>query len=78
MAWLVKRYVDKFRLNPSMPMTTFMKTVNEERMVEIQLKTAYKVRAHCLKILEGSNMDQYTKLWEYCDELRRTNPGSTF
>ncbi|XP_070669242.1 uncharacterized protein [Malus domestica] len=22
-------------------------------------------------------MDQYTKLWEYCDEFRRTNRGST-
>ncbi|XP_050110477.1 uncharacterized protein LOC126589265 [Malus sylvestris] len=50
-AWLVKRYVDKFRLNPSMPITTFMETVKEERMVEIHLKTAYKVRAQCLKIL---------------------------
>lgn len=76
-AWLVKRYVDKFRLNPSMPITTFIETVKEERMVEIHLKTAYRVRAQCLKILEGSNVDQYTKLWEYCDELRRTNPGST-
>ncbi|KAM1342183.1 hypothetical protein ACFX2F_006539 [Malus domestica] len=77
-AWLVKRYVDKFRLNPSMPITTFMETVKEERIVEIHLKTAYRVRAQCLKILEGSNVNQYTKLWEYCDELRRTNSGSTF
>ncbi|KAM2127722.1 hypothetical protein ACFX1R_007600 [Malus domestica] len=44
-AWLVKRYVDKFRLNPSMPITTFMETVKEERMVKIHLKTAYRVRA---------------------------------
>ncbi|XP_028962300.1 uncharacterized protein [Malus domestica] len=76
-AWLVKRYMDKFKLNPSMPITTFMETVKEERMVEIDIKIAYRVRAQCLKILEGSNLDQYTKLWEYCDELRKTNPGST-
>ncbi|KAB2612163.1 hypothetical protein D8674_036843 [Pyrus ussuriensis x Pyrus communis] len=75
-AWLVKRYVEKFRLNPSMPITTFMETVKEEIMVEIHLKTAYRVKAQCLKILERSNLDQYTKLWEYCDELRRTNPGA--
>ncbi|XP_070672602.1 uncharacterized protein [Malus domestica] len=76
-AWLMKRYVDKFSLNPSMPITTFVETVKEERMVEIHIKTAYRVRAQCLKILEGSNLDQYTKLWEYYDALRRTNPGST-
>ncbi|XP_048425727.1 uncharacterized protein LOC125470543 [Pyrus x bretschneideri] len=76
-AWLVKRYVDKFRLNPNMPITAFMKTVKEEIMIEIHLKTAYKVRAQCLKILDGSNVDQYTKLWEYYDELRRTNSGTT-
>ena len=51
MAWLVKRYVDKFRLNPSMPITTFVETMKEERMVEIHIKTAYRVRAQCLKIL---------------------------
>ncbi|KAM2240821.1 hypothetical protein ACFXTI_010188 [Malus domestica] len=50
-AWLVKRYVDKFRLNPSMPITTFVETMKEERMVEIHIKTAYRVRAQCLKIL---------------------------
>ncbi|XP_070668815.1 uncharacterized protein [Malus domestica] len=52
--------------------------MNEERMVKIHLKTTYRVKAQCLKIFEGSNVDQYTKLWEYCDELRRTNPSSTF
>ncbi|XP_068339060.1 uncharacterized protein [Pyrus communis] len=65
-AWLVKRYMDKFRLSLSMPITTFMETVKEERMVEIHLKTAYRVIAQCLRILEGSNMDQYTKLWGAC------------
>ncbi|CAN6715315.1 unnamed protein product [Malus baccata var. baccata] len=65
MAWLVKRNVNKFKLNPNMPITAFFET------------TTYRVRAQCLTILERSNVDQYTKLWEYCDELRRTNSGST-
>ncbi|KAB2626261.1 hypothetical protein D8674_017921 [Pyrus ussuriensis x Pyrus communis] len=32
----------KFKLNPSMPITTFMEIVKEERMVEIHLKIAYR------------------------------------
>ncbi|XP_070672413.1 uncharacterized protein [Malus domestica] len=47
-AWLVKRYVDKFRLNPSMPITTFVETVKEERMVKILIKTAYRRIYICL------------------------------
>ncbi|XP_031378485.1 uncharacterized protein LOC116193879 [Punica granatum] len=30
------------------------------------------------RIVEGSERLQYQKLWDYCEELRRQNPNSTF
>ncbi|KAG8373106.1 hypothetical protein BUALT_Bualt12G0136100 [Buddleja alternifolia] len=38
---------------------------------------AYRAKKKALKAIEGSPDYQYTRLWDYADELRRTNPGST-
>ncbi|KAL0329380.1 UNVERIFIED_CONTAM: hypothetical protein Sradi_4924700 [Sesamum radiatum] len=38
---------------------------------------AYRAKRQALKKLEGSPEQQFTKLWDYAEELRRTNPGST-
>ncbi|KAL0287527.1 UNVERIFIED_CONTAM: hypothetical protein Sradi_7123100 [Sesamum radiatum] len=38
---------------------------------------AYRARRKALKKLEGSPEYQYTRLWDYAVEIRRTNPGST-
>ncbi|KAL0319690.1 UNVERIFIED_CONTAM: hypothetical protein Sradi_5230500 [Sesamum radiatum] len=38
---------------------------------------AYRAKRQALKKLEGSHEHQFSKLWDYAEELRRTNPGST-
>ncbi|KAL0446319.1 UNVERIFIED_CONTAM: hypothetical protein Slati_1759800 [Sesamum latifolium] len=38
---------------------------------------AYRAKRQALKKLEGSPEHQFSKLWDYAEELRRTNPGST-
>ncbi|KAM1748120.1 hypothetical protein ACFX12_009144 [Malus domestica] len=37
----------------------------------------YKALDRALKIIEGKHAEQYTKLWDYAEEVRNTNPGST-
>ena len=29
-----------------------------------------------MKIIQGSHIGQYGKLWDYCAELKKQNPGS--
>ncbi|KAL0416021.1 UNVERIFIED_CONTAM: hypothetical protein Slati_3434000, partial [Sesamum latifolium] len=38
---------------------------------------AYRAKKVALKEIEGSPEWQYARLWDYADELRKTNPGST-
>ena len=37
----------------------------------------YHVRTRAKELIQGSIKDQYSKLWEYCAEVRRMNPGSS-
>ena len=30
-----------------------------------------------MKIIQGSHIDQYRKLWDYCAELKKQNPSSS-
>ncbi|GMY18093.1 hypothetical protein FCV25MIE_13332 [Fagus crenata] len=41
------------------------------------INKAYRAKAKAMDILEGSHIEQYNMLWDYCEELRRSNPGST-
>ncbi|KAG8387629.1 hypothetical protein BUALT_Bualt02G0041000 [Buddleja alternifolia] len=41
------------------------------------LGQAYRAKTLALEKIEGNVGDQYKKLWDYVEELRRTNPGST-
>ncbi|XP_070665134.1 uncharacterized protein [Malus domestica] len=36
----------------------------------------YKALDRALKIIEGKHAEQYTKLWDYAEKVRNTNPGS--
>ncbi|BFG29641.1 hypothetical protein CerSpe_159150 [Prunus speciosa] len=61
-SWIVKRYVDRFRINPTMPIESFMKTVQEERNVEIYIQHTYRAKAQITKIIDGTNKEEYTRL----------------
>ncbi|KAL2249690.1 UNVERIFIED_CONTAM: hypothetical protein Sindi_2442700 [Sesamum indicum] len=64
-SWLCDKYLDKFKSDP-------------KRLDVISPKIkAYRAKRKALEKLEGSPEYQYTRLWDYADEIRRTNPGST-
>ncbi|KAL0413844.1 UNVERIFIED_CONTAM: hypothetical protein Sradi_1586100 [Sesamum radiatum] len=50
--------------------------INESR-VNVSKDQAYRAKRAALKEIEGSTDYQYTRLWDYAEEVRATNPGST-
>ncbi|KAL0311636.1 UNVERIFIED_CONTAM: hypothetical protein Scaly_2923200 [Sesamum calycinum] len=42
-----------------------------------EFRECYRAKNLALKEIEDSVEEQYTKLWDYAEELRRSNPGST-
>ncbi|KAK4389927.1 hypothetical protein Sango_2329700 [Sesamum angolense] len=47
------------------------------RTTECVQNQAYRAKWKALARIEGSSTDQYGKLWDYAEELRSSNPGST-
>ncbi|KAL8465031.1 hypothetical protein ACS0TY_034490 [Phlomoides rotata] len=55
----------------------FRQDVMDEIGCDVSKDQAYRARRLALQKLEGFADAQFSKLWDYANEIRRTNPGST-
>ncbi|XP_011082265.1 uncharacterized protein LOC105165089 [Sesamum indicum] len=76
-SWLCDKYLDKFKSGPKRAVKGFRVDAINEIRCHISKHQAYRAKRKALKKFEGGPEYQYTRLWDYADEIRRTNPGST-
>ncbi|KAL7189675.1 hypothetical protein ACSBR1_039339 [Camellia fascicularis] len=44
---------------------------------KVSKSQVYRAKRKAQELFEGSHEEQYAKLWDYCEEIRKSNPGST-
>lgn len=76
-SWLVMVYLNEFRLNPTSSVSSLIERIRVDFNVMVSQSQVYRARKKALRKLAGSVSEQYAKLWNYCQEIERTNPGST-
>ncbi|KAL0453361.1 UNVERIFIED_CONTAM: hypothetical protein Slati_1314200 [Sesamum latifolium] len=69
--------IHKFKSDPKRSMKGFRVDIINELRVNVSKDQAYKAKRAALKEIEESPDYQYTRLWDYAEEVRATNPGST-
>ncbi|KAM6543142.1 hypothetical protein CsatB_007589 [Cannabis sativa] len=74
-AWLVKHFLDEFRLDPNMQYSTFRERVSKTKFS--RGFSFYRAKRRAMAMLLGSVNEQYAILDDYCKKLLETNPGST-
>ncbi|GAA0176490.1 hypothetical protein LIER_29471 [Lithospermum erythrorhizon] len=75
--WLTMNYIEQIRSNPTWPVSSMQELVRKEKKVEISFKMLYRVKQMALSTVTATEKKQYASLCEYCEELRRSNPGTT-
>ncbi|XP_058224864.1 uncharacterized protein LOC131334019 isoform X1 [Rhododendron vialii] len=75
--WLSNKYVETLRSNPSWQVKCMKDQVQKDHKVGVSRSQLYRAKSKAKEMIEGSHVEQYAKLPDYCEELRRTNPGST-
>ncbi|XP_060670936.1 uncharacterized protein LOC132800712 [Ziziphus jujuba] len=74
--WLAKRYFNDFRANPNMKLSTFQDKVKQDLIVDITRSQAYRAQEKANSMAAGDVAEQYSRLWDYCVEIDRSNPRS--
>jgi hypothetical protein len=75
--WVAKKYIDQFRINPDMELNELIGKVMKDHEVELSRSKAYRAKQYAKVLIEGSCLEQYRRVRDYCEELMRTNPGTT-
>ncbi|CAL2272722.1 unnamed protein product [Prunus armeniaca] len=63
--------------NSNWDMGSFQEKVNQETGYYPSRAQAYRARSLATSNIEGSYTKQYELLWDYCEELKRTNPDNS-
>lgn len=74
---IAQKYQDDLRANPRLPISAFKERVRKDLKVNVTRNQLYRAKKKAAFLIYGSDIEQYGRLWDYCEELRRSNPGST-
>ncbi|KAM0886359.1 hypothetical protein ACQ4PT_029736 [Festuca glaucescens] len=76
--FLTQKFLDEFRDNMKMDLQTFANKVQREYNMCPDRWKLGRARKDALTIIHGDEAAQFNQLWDYGQELRRSNPGSKF
>ncbi|XP_057429396.1 uncharacterized protein LOC130722617 isoform X2 [Lotus japonicus] len=75
--WVAKKLEKKLRAQPSMTHAEAFDYMKTEFGVHLYETKIWRSMKKARKMVEGSEAEQYAKLWDYAHELLLSNPGST-
>jgi hypothetical protein len=74
--WIAHKLLEKFRVQPNMPLDVIQHEVKDKWHVDVNPSMMYRARRKAKVKLYGKLENQYERLWDYCETLRRTNSRS--
>ncbi|CAN1292105.1 hypothetical protein LINPERPRIM_LOCUS21419 [Linum perenne] len=69
--------MQRFAVDQDWNVKSLIQTVQEDLHMNISVSKAWRIRRKAKEMVHGSEADQYGRLYDYCDEVRRSNVGST-
>ncbi|KAH7836285.1 hypothetical protein Vadar_034329 [Vaccinium darrowii] len=74
--WIANKYKDTLVAEPYKKVKTLKNDVKREWMLYVSKKKVWRAKRTALEVIHGNLKEQYSVLWDYCDVLRKYNPGT--
>ncbi|KAL6558924.1 hypothetical protein OROMI_019274 [Orobanche minor] len=75
--FIANKYLDLFTDQPSMDLKGFRMMVKRQMGFNMSRQQSIRARKTAFTKLHGDPAEQYNSLWDFVDEVKRANPGST-
>lgn len=75
--WIADKLADTMKTNKTISLGGMSKHIKKYYCADVTVNRASIARRHAREKMEGDFVEQYAKLWDYCEEVKRTNLGSS-
>ncbi|XP_077233381.1 uncharacterized protein LOC143875660 [Tasmannia lanceolata] len=75
-SWLSSKYLEKIRDDPNWNIHAIRKSVKRDFKVDVSNSKIYRAKRKAMVCIEGGYVEQYVRVWDYCDLVRSRNSGS--
>ncbi|KAH0654110.1 hypothetical protein KY289_031788 [Solanum tuberosum] len=76
-SWIARKYVDRVKSNKNWRTSEFRDTLSRELKLHVSMHQARRAKEKAIAMIDGDINDQFGILWNYCNEIVRTNPGTS-
>ncbi|KAH7853245.1 hypothetical protein Vadar_000506 [Vaccinium darrowii] len=74
--YLGRKFADEVRDNSDINPDVLKKKIRRKIMVNVSKWQAYRAKRKAKEEIQGDLADQYLRLWDYCETVKKHNPGS--
>jgi len=75
--WLGRKLHTRVKEDPRLGIPDIINRTHRKWNVGVCPSKAYRARSYAKELVDGSFREQYTRMYDYCHELLRSNEGST-
>ncbi|XP_058217318.1 uncharacterized protein LOC131328387 [Rhododendron vialii] len=74
-SWLSNKYLAKLNDAPETKVKSMKNIVRREWLINVSEYKVYRAKRKTLEKIRGDHTEQYKRLWDCCEMVRRRNPG---
>ncbi|KAK6793745.1 hypothetical protein RDI58_007198 [Solanum bulbocastanum] len=76
-SWIARKYVDRVKSNKNWKTSEFRDTLSRELKLHVSMHQGRRAKEKAIAMIDGDINDQFSILWNYCNEIVQTNPGTS-
>ncbi|XP_049399742.1 uncharacterized protein LOC125863780 [Solanum stenotomum] len=75
--FIVRKYLDAIKTNRNWKISEFRDHVSIQLTAHVTLSKCRRAKKKAIAMIDGDISDQFKLLWNYCNEIMRTNPNTS-